>query len=85
MSRIITIDEAMDILQKLKNSGEDFVLISNLDIKSGTSIAAIPISINKSFLVVKNSRHPISYAENCIMRSLKTQTDIENISTLMFK
>lgn len=85
MNKLVTIKEAIDILRKLEESGEELVLMSNLEIETGISFAAIPISINKGILVIENSKHPISYVENCIMRSLKTQTDLRNISTLMFK
>lgn len=85
MNKLVTIKEAIDILQKLEESGEQVVLMSNIEIETGISFAAIPISINRGIMVIENSKHPISYVEDRIMRSLKTQTDLRNISTLIFK
>lgn len=84
MDRLVTIDEAIAILQKLKDKGEEVVLMSGLDLDSGITCAAIPISINYGMLVVKKSKNQIEYVENCIMKSLKTQTDIKKINTIMF-
>ena len=85
MNKIVTIDEAINILQQLKESGEEVVLMSGLNIENGTNFPAIPIDINHGIFVMKNSKYPISYAENCVMRSLKTQTDVRSINTLMFR
>lgn len=79
---IVTVDEAIALLMRFKQSGGEKVLFSQYT--DGALCIAKPISVSRSINLIENSKESIDYMENYIMKCLSMRRS-ETMDTLMFK
>lgn len=84
MEKILTIDEAIEILKKEKERGNDTViyLIYDNDEKD-ISKPGIKIPINQGIKVIMKTKNPIAYMESRIMKTL-TSVSPEKMEIITF-
>lgn len=83
MNMTIKIDDAIELLNSLKNNGTEEIVVSVFDEKRNRSYTPQKKSVDYGIKVVKESTSPVEYVKNQIMDALYTRNGTKR-KTLLF-
>ena len=83
MEKILTIDEAIELLKREKEKGSDTVIYIVYDNVNCISRPGIKIPINKGIKIITETKTPIGFMESKIMKTL-TSFNSEKVQIISF-